>query len=179
MPLTLHVLVLYVVNPHFGKYKVHVLTIFFSPTHSKQHEMAIASLPIFGRKIYVIWDTALIQAGLRSRTMSFDAIMLQHAQGLLGLHDQSVRIARNGMLTDLMNVTKPLLAGVELTKINLSVLNHAAATLNDILLEGENEYEIPDLYSWVQTTGTLATTEALYGAANPMNADRRLVDDVW
>ncbi|KAF7125612.1 hypothetical protein CNMCM5793_001851 [Aspergillus hiratsukae] len=141
--------------------------------------MSIATLPILGAKMYVIWDTALIQAGLRARTMSFDAIMLQHAQGLLGLQDRSVGIARDGLLADLMNVTKPLLAGGALTKINLSVLNHAAETLNKILSEGGDAFDITDLYDWIQTLGTLATTEALYGAANPMHANRRLVDDVW
>ncbi|KAJ5842180.1 hypothetical protein N7534_012010 [Penicillium rubens] len=144
----------------------------------KQNGMPIASLPILGGKIYVIWDTALVQAGLRARTMSFDAIMLQHAQGLLGLRDESVMIARDGLLTDLMNVTKPLLLGSGLATINMSVLNHAAETLNEILA-ADDTLEIPDLYHWIQTMGTLATTEALYGAVNPLHGNRRLVEDVW
>lgn len=139
--------------------------------------MAIATLPILGGKMYAVWDTALIQSGLRAKTMSFDAIMIQHAQGLLGLSDQSLGLARDGMLADLMHVTKPILAGEPLARINVTVLNHAAIVLNEIRT-GE-AYEVPDLYDWVQTTATLATTEALYGPANPFSRDGSLVDDVW
>jgi hypothetical protein len=118
--------------------------------------MSIASLPILGAKRYG-WDTALIQAGLRARTMSFNAITLQHAQGLLGLQDRSVSTALDGLLADLMNVTKPLLAGGALTTITLSVLNYAAETLNKLLFEGRDAFDIPDLYDWIQTMGTLAS----------------------
>ena len=109
--------------------------------------------------------------------MSFDAIMCQHAQGLLGLQDRSVDLARNGMLADLMHVTKPILAGEALARINVTVLNHAAIVLNAI--RKEKAYDVPDFYDWVQTTATLATTEALYGAANPLHGNRGLQDDVW
>lgn len=109
--------------------------------------------------------------------MSFDAIMIQHAQGLLGLSDKSLGLARDGMLADLMHVTKPILAGEPLAKINVTVLSHAAIVLNEIRT-GE-AFEVPDLYDWVQNTATLATTEALYGPANPFSRDRSLVDDVW
>lgn len=139
--------------------------------------MAIATLPMLGGKMYAVWDTALIQSGLRAKTMSFDAIMVQHAGGLLGLEKKSVDIARDGMLTDLMHVTKPILAGEALARINVTVLNHAAIILNDIRKGKANE--IPDLYDWVLTTATLATTEALYGLSNPLHRDRSLVDDVW
>lgn len=139
--------------------------------------MAIATLPMLGGKMYAVWDTALIQSGLRAKTMSFDAIMCQHAQGLLGLQDSSVNLARDGMLADLMHVTKPILAGEALARINVTVLNHAAIVLNRIR-EGKS-YDVPDFYDWVQTTATLATTEALYGAANPLHGNRSLLDDVW
>ncbi|KAL4745369.1 cytochrome P450 [Aspergillus terricola var. indicus] len=113
--------------------------------------------------------------------MSFDAIMLQHAQGLLGLRDESVAIARDGLLADLMNVTKPLLAGSALVEVNLLVLNHAAEIVSNILCSEEIKggRAIPDLYSWVQTVGTEATTQALYGMENPMVTNQDLVDDVW
>ena len=139
--------------------------------------MAIATLPILGGKIYAIWDIALIRSGLKTKTMSFDDIMISHAQGLLGLNDKSLSISRDGMLADLMHVTKPILAGEPLVRINVTVLNHAALVFNEIST-GET-YEIPDLYDWVQTTATLATTEALYGEANPFSRDSSLLDDVW
>ena len=139
--------------------------------------MAIATLPMLGGKMYAVWDTALIQSGLKAKTMSFDAIMVQHAGGLLGLEKKSVDIARDGMLTDLMHVTKPILTGEALARINVTVLDHAATVLNEIR-KGKT-YEVPDLYDWVLNTATLATTEALYGSANPLHRDRSLVDDVW
>ncbi|KAL0262304.1 hypothetical protein SLS55_003746 [Diplodia seriata] len=148
------------------------------PTTSKRKGVDIATLPILGGKMYAIWDISMIQSGLKAKTMSFDAIMMQHAQGLLGLSDKSLGLARDGMLTDLMNVTKPILAGEPLARINATVLNHAAETLDAIRRQPE-AYEIPDLYDWVQTTATLATTEALYGAANPLAHDKSLIDDVW
>ena len=127
--------------------------------------------------MYAVWDTALIQSGLKSKTMSFDAIMIQHAQGLLGLNDKSLALSRDGMLADLMHVTKPILAGEALAKINVTLLNHAAIELNKIRTKGT--FEVPDLYEWVKTTATLATTHALYGPADPFSRDRGLVDDVW
>lgn len=139
--------------------------------------MAIATLPILGGKMYAIWDSALIQSGLRAKTMSFDPIMFQHAGGLMGLEKKSVDIARDGMLTELMHITKPMLAGESLARISATVLNYDATVLNNIR-KGKG-YEIPDLYDWVQTTVTLATTEAFYGSANPLQRDRSLVDDVW
>ena len=139
--------------------------------------MAIATLPMLGGKMYAVWDTTLIQSGLRAKTMSFDTIMCQHAQGLLGLQDRSVDLARDGMLADLMHVTKPILAGEPLVRINITVLNHAAIILNRI--RKERAYDIPDFYDWVKITATLATTEALYGGANPLHENRGLLDDVW
>ena len=139
--------------------------------------MAIATLPMLGGKMYAVWDIALIQSGLKSKTMSFDAIMIQHAQGLLGLSNKSLKLSRDGMLADLMHVTKPILAGEALARINAQVLNHAAIVLNEI--GTRKAYEIPDFYDWVQTTATVATTEALYGEANPFSRDKGLVDDVW
>ena len=109
--------------------------------------------------------------------MSFDAIMIQYAQGLLGLSKKSLSLARDGMLADLMHVTKPILAGEPLARINVTVLNHAAIVLNEI--RTRKAYEVPDLYDWVQNTATLATTEALYGPTNPIGGNRSLVDDVW
>ncbi|KAL4768993.1 hypothetical protein BDW60DRAFT_210401 [Aspergillus nidulans var. acristatus] len=113
--------------------------------------------------------------------MSFDAVMLQHAQGLLGLQDESVKIAGDGLLADLMSTTKPLLAGSALTDVNLSVLSHAAKTVSEILSSDNirDGFAIPDLYSWMQTVGTVATIEALYGSENPIAAKQGLVDDVW
>ena len=139
--------------------------------------MAIATLPMLGGKMYAVWDTALIQSGLRAKTMSYDAIMCQNAQGLLGVQDRSVDLARDGLLANLMHVTKPILAGEAMGRINVTVLNHAAIVLNGI--RKEKAYNVPDFYDWVQTTATLAMTEALYGAANPLHGNRGLVDDVW
>lgn len=139
--------------------------------------MAIATLPMLGGKMYAVWDIAMIQSGLKLKTMSFDAIMIQHAQGLLGLSDKSLELSRDGMLADLMHVTKPILAGEALARINATVLNHAAIELNE--MGTEKTYEIPDFYDWVQTTATVATTEALYGPANPFSRSKSLQDDVW
>ena len=144
---------------------------------SKKNGMPIATLPMLGGKMYAIWDTALIQSGLKAKTMSFDAVMIQHAQGLLGLSDKSLEISRDGMLAELMHVTKPILAGEALARINATVLNHAAIELNE--MREREMYEVPDLYEWVKTTATLATTEALYGSANPLVRDKGLRDDVW
>ena len=127
--------------------------------------------------MYAVWDTALIQSGLKAKTMSFDGVMISHAQGLLGLNDRSLEISRDGMLAALMHVTKPILAGEALARINLTVLNHAAIELNEI--RKRESYEIPDLYEWVKNMATMATTEALYGSANPFIGNKSLVNDVW
>ena len=74
----------------------------------------------WGGEMYAVWDTALIQSGLKAKTMSFDAIKVQHAQGLLGLEDRSLEIACNGMLADLMHVTKPILAREKLSRESMS-----------------------------------------------------------
>lgn len=139
--------------------------------------MDIATLPILGGKMYAVWDTALIQSGLKAKTMSFDAIMIQHAQGLLGLSDNSMSVVRDGMLADLMHITKPLLAGEPLARINLTVLHHANIVLDEI--RTKEAFEISDLYEWVKMTATEATTEALYGPGNPFRRDKGLLDDVW
>lgn len=139
--------------------------------------MAIATLPILGGKMYAVWDAALIQAGMKSKTMSFDAIMVQNAPGLLGINNETLAISRDGMLADLMHLTKPMLLGESLARISVASLNYAAILLNE--MGAKETYEVPDLYDWVQTLATLATTEAFYGPANPLNRDRSLVDDVW
>ena len=81
------------------------------------------------------------------------------------------------MLADVMNVTKPHLAGESLARISFTSLNHAAIALNQI--RKAEAYEVSDFFDWVQITATLATTEALYGPADPFSRDRSLVDDVW
>ncbi|KAI1322175.1 cytochrome P450 [Xylariaceae sp. FL0255] len=139
--------------------------------------MAIATLPMPGGKIYAIWDLNLIQSGLTNKAMSFNAIMIHHAQGLLGLEDASIKIAEESLLEDLMHVTKPLLAGQPLAEMSAGLLNHACHILDDMLTE--STFVTPDFYDWVLKIGTLATTEALYGEKNPISKDPSLMIDVW
>ncbi|ETS78134.1 hypothetical protein PFICI_10196 [Pestalotiopsis fici W106-1] len=144
---------------------------------SKTHGVDIAILPMPLGKIYAIWDIHLIQSALRSSAMSFDAIMMQHARGLLGLNERCLEVARTGMLRDLMRLTTSLLSGRSLATISVDFLNHAAPVLNE--LGARPTYCISDFYDWVQTIATLATTDTLYGELNPFRKDEGLLVDVW
>jgi len=72
-------------------------------------------------------------------------------------------------------MVETLSPGAGLSELNTGVVNKLADFLNAISEDGEKF----GLYRWIRDGLTLATSDALYGPHDPVNADHRLIDSLW
>lgn len=119
----------------------------------------------------------MMQRALRTPSLSFEPLMIQHAQGLLGVDDRVMSVIRSGLLGGLMQATKPVFAGEQLATLNLAALGYYAGVIN--MIEPGEPLQLANLYSWLADIVTAATSQALYGTANPIMTGSTLINDVW
>ncbi|KUJ21128.1 cytochrome P450 [Mollisia scopiformis] len=72
-------------------------------------------------------------------------------------------------------MVESLSPGTGLSELNKGVLEKVAGFLNVIDGDGETF----GLYRWIRDVLTLATADALYGSASPLNSDHSLIDALW
>ncbi|KAK1623163.1 prostacyclin synthase [Colletotrichum phormii] len=143
----------------------------------KKTTLSAATLPILNGKIYAVFEPALIQLALRSPSLSFEPLMIQHAQGLLGVNEDVLHAVRSGLLGDLLRATKPAFSGEQLEKYNLRALSQYATVINRI--QPETPLKLSKLQTWLQDVVTVASAETLYGDSNPIRMGSSLIKDVW
>ncbi|KAK0635126.1 cytochrome P450 [Bombardia bombarda] len=148
------------------------------------HPLPIATLPMADKRMYMLTSPALIQAAMRSRSLSFEPFMNEFAQKMVALTDAEWAPVP-ALTPQFIKTIHASLTGDHLAKMNLVALNnHVAFFLNKVIPPTSFSacLEIPDLYAHLKTLVTLATADGLYGpdpATNPFRARPSLIDDLW
>jgi hypothetical protein len=150
---------------------------------STQAPQPAYTLPILNKKIYVVTSPNLLQSVFRSKELSFEPFMFEFSQRLLGVSDQVMEPTRRKPETAktpsfVQQVIKEIytsLSGETLLDMNISTLNGFISTLNDV----QDAISLDDLYKWLRSTLTIATTNSLFGSHNPMRLDQDLIDSYW
>ncbi|KAF4999383.1 hypothetical protein FGRMN_2524 [Fusarium graminum] len=145
--------------------------------HDRYHRQ-IATLPILGGKLYVIFDPVIIQSSYRKKALSFEPYAAEFAQRMLLLTNETTRkLKETTLVQDFFAAIHPSMTGDYLHRMNANALNYIAKELNNI---GDPEdLDLPNTWYWLRDTITMATTEALYGPENPLREDPSLLNDIW
>ncbi|KAI1478174.1 cytochrome P450 [Daldinia eschscholtzii] len=157
----------------------------------RNQQLPIFTLPVPGSRIYVVTDPSLAAAVQRaSRVMSFNPIVPEVTQRVLGLDDATVEITRKnvdpgpgeerGFLPDIQDMVSVWLGpGDYLSSLSLDAAtemrNEIAAYASSILVNRS----ATDLLSWVRHLVTLSTAKYLYGPQNPIALDPALEGSFW
>ncbi|KAM0261216.1 hypothetical protein ACHAPA_009850 [Fusarium lateritium] len=138
----------------------------------------IATLPILGGKLYVIFDPAITQSVYKKKTLSFEPYAAEFAQReLLLTNETSDKLKTTSLVPDFFSVIHPAMTGEHLHRMNANALNCIADDINSI--GNSSNLEHPNLWLWLRDSITMATSEALYGPENPLRKDPSLLTDLW
>ncbi|CAH0043542.1 unnamed protein product [Clonostachys solani] len=141
----------------------------------KRASKGICSVPLFGSITYVMWDTNLIQSAFRNKDLSFVPFIVyvprEVDQGGVPekVQDTNLRLEFAKAMTEGM-------ARDRISQMNGTALKYITKELGAF---GDEESVIDNAYVWVRNLMTVATTEALYGSANPLREQPSLVYDLW
>lgn len=144
--------------------------------------MPIATLPMINAKLYMVTSPALVQSAFRSKTLSFDPFMVEFAQSMLGVSDETMIPVKDlgdekrpGFLDTFVREIHGAMVGEHLYKMNKDALEEVAKTFNGV----GRTFETGSLYIWLRDMMTMATSNALLGSHNPMKDDPSLMDALW
>ena len=141
------------------------------------------TLGLLTQKVYVVNSLPLISAVHRnSRTLRFDPLVKLAAERLSGLDSEKLKAfdddeekKRDNLSTaTLKGIARALSPGPDVDKLNLRMLS----SLQSLLNEAKDSQEPRNLLSWIQHVITQASTDAIYGPANPF-ADQKTEDAFW
>ncbi|CAN8100566.1 unnamed protein product [Discula destructiva] len=139
----------------------------------------------FDKKTYVAWSPTIIQACSRNRYMSIQEMGNGFSKHVFGCkEDQSSTSVSSDNAESAANSVDALeemfskvLQGPPLIQMNVRALGTIADALNAI--PAYSGLEIPNLYRWLRTNVTLATTDGLFGAKNPLRLDHSIIDALF
>jgi hypothetical protein len=141
--------------------------------------MPVATLPLLNSKMYVVWDTSLVQSVFRNKNLSMVPFAREFTTNELGLVGNVRRVMEE---TDLVAEVFPLvhaaMTAQHLRKMNLSALRYISDQLNTSF-NGSEWLVIPNMYLWIRDVMFMATCEALYGPGNIFRARDDLQEDFW
>ncbi|KAI1650849.1 cytochrome P450 [Daldinia loculata] len=157
----------------------------------RNQQLPIFTLPVPRSRIYVVTDPSLAAAVQRaSRALSFNPVVPEVTQRVLGLDDAAVEITRKnldpgpggerGFLPDIQDMVSVWLGpGDYLSELSLDA---AAEMKNEIAAFASSpslSHGATDLLSWVRHLVTLSTARYLYGPENPIALDPALEGSFW
>ena len=120
--------------------------------------------------LYVINSPSLISAAMRHRDLSFDPFVIEFSGAALGMTEQQIKTySEQANLDDITDAIHKSLLGDNLLRMNISALADVAKTLNAV--RPGAGLDVPDVFSWIQTVLTVASTRALFGNNNPFGPE--------
>ncbi|KAI1473056.1 cytochrome P450 [Daldinia caldariorum] len=161
-----------------------------------QRRLSVFTLPVPGSRIYVVTDPALAAAVQRaSRALSFNPIVPELTQRVLGLDHATVQITRRnvdprpgeerGFLPDIQDMVSAWLGpGEYLSTLSLDAAaemkNEIAAYASSVAATTSSRgAATTGLLSWVRHLVTVSTAKYLYGPQNPIALDPALEASFW
>ncbi|KAK9418585.1 putative Cytochrome P450 [Seiridium unicorne] len=147
----------------------------------KRHPtLPIYTLRIPGTRIYVINSLDLIPVVQRQwRTLIFAPIQVKAAKAAMGVSKDSIEILELDMVTEsgfingMVKATHPTISSGPA----LDAFNSKAFEVFDAALRGFDGRTTISMFEWINKQIMYATTDAVYGPANPMRDARNL--EAW
>ncbi|KAM0809414.1 putative Cytochrome P450 [Seiridium cardinale] len=153
---------------------------FYSLMRERHRTLPIYTLRIPGTRIYVINSLDLIPVVQRQwRTLIFAPIQVKAAKAAMGVSKDSIGILELDMVTEsgfvngMVKATHPTMSGGPA----LDALNSKAFEVFDAALGGFDGRTTISMFEWINKQIMHATTDAVYGPANPMRDARNL--EAW
>lgn len=154
----------------------------FTSSSAQNPSYPIFSISILGRKIHIIADADLNSALHRSKTLTFQPLVLQFGKRLLGVSDFVLDLNRDvggkesPYARDTHNYHRSAMQpGPALYHMNAAVLKNIAGLLNTIESEGEEK----NVWLWIRDTFANASICAMFGKRHPLSDDPKLVEALW
>lgn len=136
---------------------------------------------MLNRKMYMVWDTSLIQSVFRNKDLSMLPFAREFVTVELGLKGKVRQLVEEtNMVSEFFPRIHGALAAQHVKKMNRVALDQISDQLNDAFDGVRGDWlEVPNLYLWVRQHLFVATTEALYGRGNIFRDNAALEDDFW
>jgi cytochrome P450 len=144
----------------------------------------IFTLAMPGSRMYVVTDPALAAAVQRNRNLSFNPLIPEATQRILGLDAETVRLVRKnlnrednvrGFIPELHDMVYAYMApGESLDELSASASKELAKLVYEYengLRESQSQGKQESLLLWCQHFVTIATARFLYGCNNPIDTD--------
>jgi cytochrome P450 len=159
---------------------------------SSRYKHPIFTLPILNSRVYVVTDPGLALSVQRaSKALTFDPIIPEVTQRVLGLDDKTAEIVRtnisrhtngeHGFYPDIHDMVYTTLGlGETLDELTASAAHEFSVMVQqyaDILNAEEPKNE--DLIEWMSHFVTVATARFLYGPKNPIDTNPDLEQAFW
>ncbi|KAK5062928.1 hypothetical protein LTR84_005004 [Exophiala bonariae] len=150
----------------------------------------IFALQTLTSKTYVVIDPGLAASVQRaSKALSFNPIIPEVTQRVLGLDDQTKKIVATnidrdgpvrGFYPDVQDtIYSTLTPGDALDELNMRAYIEFSSMLDSYVEKSHSGERGEELMAWVQHIVTIATAKFLYGPKNPITADSSLEKAFW
>ncbi|KAK3683781.1 cytochrome P450 [Podospora appendiculata] len=149
----------------------------FYPYLLKDKKHPIVTIPLADNKIYVLTSPRLIQAAMRSKSLSSEPFLLEHSQDLLGMTDDEFALVQKSV-PDLIRAVHGSMVSEHLHAMNATVLKYIADEINAIGSFSLPSLDVNNTWIWIRNLTTMATTKAMFGHRNPFHFNPLLVDDL-
>lgn len=155
-----------------------VAILFILTLHERQtyRNVPIFTLRLPGTRIYAINSVDLIPVVQRQwRTLIFAPIQVKAAQAAMGASKEAVAIMEQDLVTEhgfingMVKVTHPTMSnGADLDALNAKAFEIFDKSLQEFVSDARSEKRTINMYEWLGKQIMRATTDAVYGSANPM-----------
>ncbi|KAK2873642.1 hypothetical protein FQN49_002214 [Arthroderma sp. PD_2] len=140
-------------------------------------------MSMLNSKFYVISSTSLVSAIQRSsKALSFEPLLASAAERIAGVTEDGLKLLAgpcssgsgsiNGAIVHSMSQA---MLGSGLDKMNATMIRYLETSLDELAAMGDEQV---DLHTWCRDAITIASTESVWGAMNPLGT-KELRDAFW
>ncbi|KAI1174324.1 cytochrome P450 [Nemania sp. FL0916] len=153
---------------------------------SKSVDSPIFTMPLPGQKMYVVTKPDLVLAVQKQhRTLAFPPIEAKFASTVCGASQEAQAILAKNVNGDdgdfglsmesYAAMRAALKPGADLDNMNRTMIHEISESLDQLLTDDSRR---TNLYDWLRTTITTATTRSVYGPMNPYE-DPSIIEAFW
>ncbi|OCL09481.1 cytochrome P450 [Glonium stellatum] len=153
-------------------------------TLSARYPHPIFTVPMLSSRTYVITSPSLAsQAQRASKTLLFNPLIVEVTGRMVGFDNQTMNILRHKsakeegrsvLMDEMHEMIYSVLSPTEIKDISVGVLQQLTECINEVTGSIET-----DLFLWVRSQFTMATTYAIYGPENPFVMNPSLEEPFW
>lgn len=139
-------------------------------------------MSMLNKKLYVVTSAALVSTIQRSaKFISFEPFLNEVADWLAGIKGDGLKLLQEpikggGSLSSAMvHAMATAISGTSLDKMNDTMISFLQVSMEELSTAAEDPI---DLYAWCRDAMTTASSEAVWGAKNPLRS-KEVQDTFW